>query len=89
MNSFFVFTSEATAPWSISFSIHFLLLLSAVLLQVFVLPLHPDCSDMFLSELSVDGLYSQIYDEIYCDQDRYNKILAEFGSSDKYRVTKV
>lgn len=36
--------------------------------------------------LSVDGLYSQIYDEIYCNQDRYNKILSEFGGSDKYKV---
>ena len=36
--------------------------------------------------LSIDGLYSQIYDEIYCDQDRYNEILSEFGGSDKYRI---
>ena len=36
--------------------------------------------------LSVDGLYSQIYDEIYCDQNKYHEILAEFGGSDKYRV---
>lgn len=37
--------------------------------------------------LSVDGLYSQIYDEIYCEQDRYNnEILKEFGGSDKYKV---
>ena len=36
--------------------------------------------------LCIDGLYSQIYDEIYCDQDRYNKILSEFGDSDKYKV---
>ena len=39
--------------------------------------------------LSVDGLYSQIYDEIYCDQDNYNKILAEFGGSDKYKVINI
>ena len=36
--------------------------------------------------LLVDGLYSQIYDEIYCDQDKYNDILAEFDGSDKYKV---
>ena len=36
--------------------------------------------------LSVDGLYSRIYDEIYCDQDRYSEILKEFGGSDKYKV---
>ena len=34
--------------------------------------------------LSVDGLYSHIYDEIYYDQD--NEILEEFGGSDKYRI---
>lgn len=39
--------------------------------------------------LSVDGLYSQIYDEIYCDQDKYNEILKEFGGSDKYRVINI
>ena len=39
--------------------------------------------------LSVDGIYSQIYDEIYCDQDKYNKILAEFGGSDKYTVINI
>lgn len=36
--------------------------------------------------LSVDGLYSQKYDEIYCEQDRYNEILKEFGGSDRYRI---
>lgn len=39
--------------------------------------------------LSVDGLYSQIYDAIYCDHDRYNEILKEFGDSDKYRVINI
>ena len=39
--------------------------------------------------LSIDGLYSQIYDEIYCDQDKYNKILSEFGGSDKYKVINI
>lgn len=39
--------------------------------------------------LSVDGLYSQIYDEIYCDQDRYSEILKEFGGSDKYKVINI
>lgn len=36
--------------------------------------------------LSVDGLYSQIYDEIYCDENKYQKILSEFGGSEKYRI---
>ena len=36
--------------------------------------------------LSVDGLYSQIYDEIYCDKNKYQEILSEFGGSEKYRI---
>lgn len=36
--------------------------------------------------LSVDGLYSQIYDEIYCDENKYQGILSEFGGSEKYRI---
>ena len=36
--------------------------------------------------LSVNGLYSQIYDEIYCDENKYQKILSEFGGSEKYRI---
>lgn len=36
--------------------------------------------------LSVDYLYSQIYDEIYCDENKYQEILAEFGDSEKYKV---
>ena len=36
--------------------------------------------------LVVDGLYSQIYDEIYCDKNKYQEIHSEFGGSDKYKV---
>ncbi len=36
--------------------------------------------------LAIDGLYTQIYDELYCSNERYNEILAEFGGSGKYRV---
>lgn len=36
--------------------------------------------------LSVDGLYSQIYDEIYCNENKYQEILSEFGGSEKYRI---
>ncbi len=36
--------------------------------------------------LAVDGLYTQIYDELYCFSDRYNEILTEFGDSDKYKI---
>lgn len=39
--------------------------------------------------LSVDGLYSQIYDEFYCNQDRYNEILAEFGDSSRYKIVTI
>lgn len=39
--------------------------------------------------LSVDGLYSQIYDEIYCDEKKYNEIISKFGSSDRYKVIKI
>lgn len=38
---------------------------------------------------SVDGLYSQIHDEIYCGQEQYNQIFAEFGYPNKYKVIKV
>ena len=36
--------------------------------------------------LTIDGLYTQIYDEIYCDIDKYRKIQSKFGSSEKYKV---
>lgn len=39
--------------------------------------------------MDVSGVYAQMYDEIYCDQDRYNEILAEFVCSDKYKVIKI
>lgn len=39
--------------------------------------------------LDTTGLYSQIYDEIYCDKNKYSEILEEFGGSDKYKVIKV
>lgn len=36
--------------------------------------------------LAIDGLYTQIYDELYCSEKRYNEILSEFGKSDKYKI---
>lgn len=39
--------------------------------------------------LVVDGLYTQIYDELYCSNKRYNEILVEFGGSDKYKVIRL
>lgn len=39
--------------------------------------------------LYVEGLYSQIYDELYCTKERYEEILLEFGTSNKYRIIKV
>lgn len=44
---------------------------------------------LMVGVLSVNGLYSQIYDEIYCDQNKYNEILVEFGDSDKYKVISI
>lgn len=36
--------------------------------------------------LSVDGIYTQIYDEVYCSKEKYSEILTEFGKSDRYRI---
>lgn len=36
--------------------------------------------------LDISGIYCQIYDEIYCSNERYKNILEEFGVSDKYKV---
>lgn len=39
--------------------------------------------------LCIEGLYSQIYDELYCTKEKYEQLLSEFGGSDKYRVVKL
>ncbi len=39
--------------------------------------------------LAVDGLYTQIYDELYCSNERYNEILAEYGGSRKYKIISI
>lgn len=36
--------------------------------------------------LDIDGLYTQIYDELYCSKERYNEILSGFGESNKYKI---
>lgn len=36
--------------------------------------------------LAVDGIYTQIYDEIYCTREQCKELLLEFGSSDKYKI---
>lgn len=36
--------------------------------------------------LSVDSLYTQIYDELYCSKERYDEILTEFGDSNGYKI---
>lgn len=36
--------------------------------------------------LSVDGIYTQIYDELYCSKEKYNKILAEYDKFYKYKI---
>ena len=39
--------------------------------------------------LSVDGLYSQIYDEIYCDEKKYEELLKNFCDTGRYRVIRI
>lgn len=39
--------------------------------------------------LYVQGLYSQIYDELYCTKEKYEQLLLEFGDSDKYKVVTI
>lgn len=39
--------------------------------------------------LSIDNLYTQIYDELYCSKERYNEILTEFANSDKYKIVTI
>lgn len=39
--------------------------------------------------LCIDGLYSHIYDEVYCTKDIYYEILVEYGNSSKYKVVLV
>lgn len=39
--------------------------------------------------LSVNGLYTQIYDELYCTKEKYNEILLAFGNSVNYKVIKI
>lgn len=36
--------------------------------------------------LAVDGIYTQIYDELYCSNKQYNEILEEFGGSNEYKI---
>lgn len=39
--------------------------------------------------LSINSLYTQIYDELYCSKEKYNEILSEFGESDKYKIVTI
>ena len=36
--------------------------------------------------LNISGIYSQIYDEIYCNEMDYNNLLLEFGDSNIYKI---
>ena len=36
--------------------------------------------------LDISGLYTQIYDEIYCQESEYSAIVSKFGVSSKYKV---
>lgn len=39
--------------------------------------------------LCIEGVYSQIYDELYCTKERYEEIVLEFGTSNKYRIIEI
>lgn len=39
--------------------------------------------------LDISGLYTQIYDEIYCKESEYSAIVSKFGVSSKYKVIKI
>ena len=39
--------------------------------------------------LDVSGLYTQIYDEIYCKESEYSAIVDKFDVSSKYKVIKI
>ena len=36
--------------------------------------------------LTIDGLYAQIYDELYCTKEKYSEVLSEYSNSDKYKI---
>lgn len=39
--------------------------------------------------LDISGLYTQIYDEIYCKESEYSGIIEKFSISSKYKVVKI
>lgn len=39
--------------------------------------------------LCVSGLYSQIYDELYCTKEKYEQLMLEFGDSKKYKIVEI
>ena len=39
--------------------------------------------------LDISGLYTQIYDEIYCNESEYLGIIEKFSVSSKYKVVKI
>ncbi len=39
--------------------------------------------------LIISGLYTQIYDELYCTIEKYNKLQLEFGDSSMYKIIKI
>ncbi|SOY32193.1 hypothetical protein AMURIS_04951 [Acetatifactor muris] len=36
--------------------------------------------------LTIDGLYTQIYDELYCTKEKYSEVLSEYNNPSKYKV---
>ena len=39
--------------------------------------------------LDVSGLYTTIYDELYCDVKKYSELVSLYHNSNKYRVIKI
>lgn len=39
--------------------------------------------------LDISGIYTQIYDELYCTAEKYESLLENFVDSDRYRIVVV
>lgn len=39
--------------------------------------------------LDISGVYSQIFDEIYCKSNEYHNIVDEYSALSKYKVIKI
>lgn len=36
--------------------------------------------------LDISGVYTLIYDELYCSKEKYNDVLIKYDKSDKYKI---